>query len=96
MKKLITAVLVALFAASSFAADVAQPETPGHKGSQQAAEAKHMKKPHGNSKAAKQTEVQAQGSERAKDAAEAKHTKKQHGNVNDSADKRTQKDASKL
>lgn len=92
MKKLITALLVAVFATASFAADVAQPETPGSKAAQQAGEAQHMKKTHGTSGAAKQPEAQAAGSAKAQAAAETKHLKKKHGNVNDSADKRLEKD----
>lgn len=92
MKNLITSLLVAVFATTSFAADVAQPETPGSKSAQQAAEAQHMKKTHGTSAAAKQPEAQAAGSGKAQAAAETKHLKRKHGNVNDSADKRLEKE----
>lgn len=92
MKKLFAPLLMALFATASFAADVAQPETPGTAGPKAAAEAKHMSKTHGTDGSAKQPEAQAQGSKKAQAAAEAKHAKKTHGKVNDSADKRLEKD----
>lgn len=98
MIRTISVVLASLFAASAFAAGPAQPEAqaPGSDKAKAAAEAKHTKKKHGTSKAAKQPEAQAQGSDSAKAAAEEKHMKKKHGNTNDAADKRTQKDAAKL
>jgi opacity protein-like surface antigen len=91
MKTLITMLFAALFATATFAADVAQPETPGSAGPKAAAEAKHLAKPHGL-KATKQVEAQAAGSDKAQAAAEAKHLKKKHGKINDSADKRLEKD----
>ena len=91
MNKLIAVLVAAFFATATFAADVAQPETPGSAGPKAAAEAKHLAKPHGL-KASNQPEAQAQGSEKAKAAAEAKHLKKKHGKINDSADQRLEKD----
>jgi hypothetical protein len=98
MIRTLSALIASLFAVAAFAAGPAQSEAqaPGSSAPKAAAETKHMKKSHGTSKAATQPDVQAQGSDSAKAAAEAKHTKKKHGNTNDSADKRTQKDAAKL
>lgn len=92
MKALITSLFAALFATVTFAADVAQPETPGSEDPKAAAEAKHLAKKHGIDKSAKQPMAQAAGSERAQAKAEAKHLKKSHGKINDSADKRLEKD----
>lgn len=92
MRKLIASLIAALFATATFAADVAQPETPGSAGPKAAAEAKHLAKPHGTDASAKQPEAQAAGNPKSQAAAEAKHLKKKHGNVNDSADKRLEKD----
>ena len=91
MKRLIAAVIVTALAGFTFAADVAQPETPGSEKPKAAAESKHLAKQHGLKKT-KQQEAQAAGSEKAQAAAEAKHLKKKHGQVNDSADKRLEKD----
>lgn len=88
MKKLMAPLFVALFATAAFAADVAEAETPGSAGPKAAAEAKHLAKPHGIDKTAKQPIAQAPGNQKAQAVAEAKHLKKKHGNVNDSADKR--------
>lgn len=92
MKKLIAPIFVALFAVTSFAADTPQPETPGSKAAQGAAESKHLAKPHGTTGAAKQPEAQKSGNAKAQAAAEKQHLKKPHGKVNDSADKRLEKD----
>lgn len=73
------------------AADVAQPETPGGSAAKAAAEARHLPKKHGL-KGTRQQEAQVTGSEKAQGTAEARHLKKQHGGVNDSADKRLEKD----
>lgn len=90
MKRLIAPLLAALFATAAFAADVAQPETPGGAAPKAAAEARHLAKVHGLKKT-KQQEAQAAGSPKAQAAAEAKHLKKKHGGVNDSADRRLEK-----
>ena len=93
MKKVIAVLMAGLFAAASFAADVAEPETPGSEAPKAAAEAKHLAKPHGTDKPAKQPEeAQKSGDSKAQAKAEAKHLKKKHGKVNDSADKRLEKD----
>ncbi len=92
MKRLIASMLAVMFATASFAADVAKPETPGSAAPKAAAEAKHLAKPHGTDASAKQPEVQTAGSAKAQAKAEAKHLKKKHGKVNDSADKRLEKD----
>ena len=91
MKTLMTILIAALFTSGALAADATQAETPGSAGPKAAAEAKHLAKPHGL-KSTKQVEAQAAGSEKAQAAAEAKHLKKKHGKVNDSADKRLEKD----
>lgn len=91
MKKIIAPLLAALVAGAAFAADVAKPETPGSEGPKAAAEAKHLAKQHGTSKAATQPEAQAPGSAKAQATAEARHAKKTHGKVNDSADQRLEK-----
>jgi hypothetical protein len=94
MKNLIAPLLITLFAAAAFAATPAQPEaqSSGSAGPKAAAESTHLAKPHGTDKSAKQPMAQAAGSEKAQAAAEAKHMKKKHGKVNDSADKRLEKD----
>lgn len=92
MNKLLMALMAGLMASTTFAADVAQPETPGSDKAQAAAEAKHNAKPHGINKQAKQAVAEAPGSDKAQAKAEAKHLKKSHGKVNDSADKRLEKD----
>lgn len=92
MKQVIAVLIAGLFAASSFAADVAKPETPGSEAPKAAAEAKHLAKPHGIDKSARQPEAQTAGDAKAQAKAEAKHLKKKHGKVNDSADKRLEKD----
>lgn len=92
MKQVIAVLMAGLFAAASFAADVAKPETPGSEAPKAAAEAKHLAKPHGTDKSAKQPEAQKAGDAKVQAKAEARHLKKKHGKVNDSADKRLEKD----
>jgi hypothetical protein len=92
MNKLIAGLLAGLFATATFAADVAQPETPGSEAPKAAAEKKHLAKTHGTTNMAKQPEAQAAGDDKAQAKAEAKHLKKKHGNVNDVADQRLEKD----
>lgn len=92
MKQLIAALVAGLFATVTFAAEVAQPETPGSAGPKAAAETKHLAKPHGTDKSAKQPEAQAAGNAKAQAKAEAKHRQKKHGKINDSADQRLEKD----
>lgn len=91
MKKLITLLMTTLFASVTFAADV-QPETPGSEAPKAAAEAKRAVKPRGIDKTAKQSVAQAPGDAKAQGTAETRHLKKTHGKVNDSADKRLEKD----
>lgn len=79
---------LALGASAAFAADVAQPETPGSEGPKAVAEARHLAKVHGIDNRAKQPEAQAAGSPAAQSAAETIHLKRQHGVVNDTADRR--------
>lgn len=86
MHKLIAALLAASLVTATFAAEVAQPETPGSEGPKAAAEAKHLSKKHGL-QPVKQAEAQTAGDANAQAAAEAKHLKKKHGGVNNSADK---------
>lgn len=78
MQKFVVALISSLLAAAVFAAGQ-EAQTPGSEGPKTAAEAKHMKKQHGMSAAAKQPEAQAPGSEGPKAKAEAKHMAKKHG-----------------
>ena len=86
------AIAAMTLASAAFAADVAQPETPGSAAAQAAAEAKHLPKVHGINNLAKQPEAQAAGNANAQAVAEATHLKKSHGKVNNSADKRLEID----
>lgn len=79
---------MSMAASAAFAADVAQPETPGSEGPKAVAEARHLAKLHGIDSRAKQPEAQAPGDAKAQSVAEAIHLKKSHGVINDSADKR--------
>ena len=91
MSKLFTVLFATLLATAAYAADVAQPETPGSAAPKAAAEKKHLAKKHGLP-AGKQVEAQMAGDSGAQAKAEAKHLKKTHGKINDSADKRLEKD----
>lgn len=95
MSKTVATALAVLIASVTVAAVAAEPETAGSDKARAAAEAKHLTKQHGIDKSAKQAEAQAPADPKSQAAAEAKHLKKKHGNVNDSADKRTAKDAPK-
>jgi hypothetical protein len=95
-KSTIALLSTALFASVGFAADVAEPETPGSAGPKAVAEAIHNARVHGISSLAKQPIAQAPGSEKAQAVSESIHLKKQHGNINDSADQRMLRDASRL
>ena len=75
-------------ASAAFAADVAQPETPGSQAPKAVAEATHLPKVHGIDHRVRQPEAQASGNARAQAVAESIHLKKSHGVVNNSADKR--------
>lgn len=92
MNKLMATLLAATFASATFAADVAQPETPGSEGPKATAEARHLAKPHGLVTDLNQVEAQVSGSTRSQAAAEAIHLGMTHGTVNDSADKRLEMD----
>lgn len=81
-----------LAASAAFAADVAQPETPGSAAAQAAAETKHLARVHGIDYRAPQPQAQAAGDARAQAVAEARHLAKSHGIVNDSADQRLEID----
>jgi hypothetical protein len=85
-----------LFATLSFAADVGKPETPGSEGPKMVAEGIHNARIHGVTRAAQQPIAQAAGSEQAQAVSESIHLKKQHGNINDSADQRMLREASRL
>ncbi len=91
MSKLFATLFATLLATAAYAADVAQPETAGSAAPKAAAEKKHLAKKHGLP-TAKQPEAQMAGDAGAQAKAEAKHLKKTHGKVNDSADKRLEKD----
>ena len=60
------------------------------------AEAIHNAKVHGLSNTSKQPIAQAAGSPQAQAVSESIHLKKQHGGVNDSADQRMLREASRL
>ena len=94
MKHLFATLLVTLFAATAFAAGPTQPEaqTSGSDSPKAAAEATHLARPHGTDKSAQQPVAQAPGSQKAQAAAETNHLKKTHGKVNDSADRRLEKE----
>jgi hypothetical protein len=96
LKSTIILLSATVFASVTFAADVAEPETPGSPGPKMIAESIHNAKVHGISFAAPQPIAQAPGSERAQAVAESIHLKLQHGKINDSADQRMLKDASRL
>lgn len=83
---------ITMAASAAFAADTAQPETPGSAQAQAVAEAKHLARVHGIDYRARQPQAQAAGDARAQAVAEAMHLKKAHGNVNDSADQRLEFD----
>lgn len=79
-------------ASATFAAQVAQPETPGSEAAQAVAEAKHLARVHGSDDRARQPQAQAPGDASAQAVAEAIHLKRPHGSVNDSADQRLEFD----
>ena len=85
-----------LFASATFAADVAEPETPGSAGPKAVAEAIHTARVHGISSLAPQPIAQAPGSDAAQAASEAIHLKKQHGATGETADQRMLREASRL
>lgn len=95
-KTTIALLSASLFASAAFAADVAEPETPGSAASQAVAEAIHNARVHGISSLAPQPIAEAPGSEKAQAVSESIHLKKQHGNINDSADQRMLREASRL
>lgn len=92
MKKLIATLVTAMLASATFAADVAQPETPGSEGPKAVAEANHLARQHGLVKPAQEVEVEMSANARAQAVAESIHLRKTHGNINDSADQRLEKD----
>lgn len=93
---LIASLVATLFTGVAFAASTAEPETPGSEAPKAVAEATHMARMHGIDNRAKQPLAEAPGSERAQAAAEARHLPLAHGNINDSADRRMLRDASRL
>jgi opacity protein-like surface antigen len=78
---------VTMAASAAFAADVAQPETPGSQAPKAVAEAAHLSRVHGIDSRARQPQAQAAGDAKAQAVSEAIHLKKSHGVINDSADK---------
>jgi hypothetical protein len=86
----------ALIASGVFAAPAAEPETPGSEGPKTVAEAIHNARVHGTTNVAKQPIAETPGSAQAQAVSESIHLKKQHGNVNDSADQRMLREASRL
>lgn len=95
-KSTIALLSATLVASVAFAADVAEPETPGSAGPQAVAEGIHNARVHGVSSLAPQPTAQAAGSDKAQAASESIHLKRQHGNVNESADQRMLREASRL
>jgi hypothetical protein len=95
-KSTIALLSATLFASAGFAADVAEPETPGSAAPKAVAEAVHNARVHGIPSLAPQPIAQAAGSEKAQAVSESIHLQKQHGNINDSADQRMLRDASRL
>lgn len=79
---------IGLAASAAFAADVAQPETPGSEGPKAVAEARSLARLRGIDSRVRQPEAQAPGDAKAQSIAEAIHLKKEHGFINDSADRR--------
>lgn len=96
MTRTIPVLFAALFAAAAFAAPpVQEAQTPGSERPKAVAEDIHNARQHGLEKA-KVEEAQAPGDARAQARAENLHLQKQHGNINDSADQRMMRDASRL
>jgi hypothetical protein len=95
-KSTIVLLSATLFASVGFAADVAEPETPGSAGPKAVAEAIHNARVHGISSLVSQPLAQAPGSEKAQAVSETIHLQKQHGTINDSADQRMLREASRL
>jgi tRNA A37 methylthiotransferase MiaB len=95
-KSTITLLSATLFASVAFAAPSQEPETPGSQGPKMVAEAIHNAKVHGLKDAANQPMPETPGHEQAQAVSESIHLKKQHGNINDSADQRMLRDASRL
>jgi len=95
-KSTIVLLSATLFASLAVAGSLQQPETPGSDGPKTVAENIHNARVHGFSGAARQPSAQAPGSERAQAVSESIHLKKQHGNINDSADQRMLREASRL
>ena len=95
-KSTIALLSTTLFASIAFAGPTQEAETAGSVAPQMVAESIHNAKVHGLSNTAKQPMAQAQGNEKAQAVSEAIHLKKQHGNINDSADQRMLREASRL
>ena len=95
-KSTITLLSATLFASLAFALPAQEPETAGSQGPKMVAEAIHNAKVHGINAAAKQPIAETPGHEQAQAVSESIHLKKQHGNINDSADQRMLRDASRL
>lgn len=95
-KSTIALLSATLFASLAFASPAQEPETPGSEGPKMVSEAIHNARVHGISSTANQPIAQAPGSEQAQAVSESVHLKKQHGTINDSADQRMLRDASRL
>lgn len=94
-KSTIALLSATLFASTAFAT-AQEPETPGSQGPKMVAETIHNARVHGISNAAKQPLAEMAGSEHAQAVSESIHLKLQHGNINDSADQRMLRDASRF
>jgi len=92
-----TSILLALSLSGSFAL-AAQPEAEmaGSEGPKLVAEAIHLARVHGIDQRARDAVAGAPGSAQAQAVAESIHLGRQHGQVNDSADQRMLREASRL
>jgi len=85
-----------LIASAASATTAAQPETAGSEGPKRVAEAIHNARTHGLDRQAREPLAGVPGSAQAQAVSEAIHLKKEHGRVNDSADQRMLREASRL
>lgn len=95
MKRIVISLLSTTFAFAAFAAPASEAQVPGSAGPKAVAESIHNARTHGGVQAPQQ-QAQTAGSEAAKAVAESIHLRLKHGTINDSADQRMMKDASRL
>lgn len=99
MKYITSALIAAVISVVSFAASASpavEAQTPGSYGPKAKAEAIHNARQHGINIDSAFVEAERPGSALPQQRAEETHLKKQHGGINDSADQRMLKDASRL